>query len=208
MATGLKMCDSKVWKLAFISLVLIECMLCTCLNSCLKNATSLSRWPSVSFMMTSSHGTIFRVTGFLCGEFTGHRWIPLTTASDTELWCFLWSAPEQKLSKQWRRRWFETSSCSLWRHCDVMPRQNGLHVAYDFFKCDFLNDMFHILIAISLKFAPKGPFSNKPSLITIMTCRLLGGQWWSSLLIYMHHLVSIILHLFLLGRNKYVHLLF
>ena len=30
----------------------------------------------------------------LCGEFTGHRWIPRTKASDAELWCFLWSAPE------------------------------------------------------------------------------------------------------------------
>ena len=29
----------------------------------------------------------------LCGEFTGHRWIPRTKASDAELWCFLWSAP-------------------------------------------------------------------------------------------------------------------
>ena len=28
-------------------------------------------------MMTSSNGNIFRVTGFLCGEYTGHRWIPL-----------------------------------------------------------------------------------------------------------------------------------
>ena len=39
----------------------------------------------------------FRVTGPLCGEFTGHQWmwIPLTKASDAELWCFLWSAPEQ-----------------------------------------------------------------------------------------------------------------
>ena len=27
-------------------------------------------------MMTSSNGNIFRVTGILCGEFTGHRWIP------------------------------------------------------------------------------------------------------------------------------------
>ena len=27
------------------------------------------------------------------GEFTGHRWIPPTKASDAELWCFLWSAP-------------------------------------------------------------------------------------------------------------------
>ena len=46
------------------------------------------------FKITSSIGNIFRVTGPLCGEFTGHRWIPLTKASDAELWCFLWSAPE------------------------------------------------------------------------------------------------------------------
>ena len=30
----------------------------------------------------------------LYGEFTGHRWMPHTKASDVELWCFLWSAPE------------------------------------------------------------------------------------------------------------------
>ena len=30
-----------------------------------------------------------RVTGHLCGEFTGARWIPHTKASDVELWCFL-----------------------------------------------------------------------------------------------------------------------
>ena len=45
-------------------------------------------------MMTSSNGNIFRVTCHLCGEFTGHRWIPRTKASDAELWCFLWSASE------------------------------------------------------------------------------------------------------------------
>ena len=28
-------------------------------------------------------------------DFSGRRWIPLTKASDAELWCFLWSAPEQ-----------------------------------------------------------------------------------------------------------------
>ena len=46
-----------------------------------------------SFMMTSSYGNIFRVTGPLCGEFTGRRWIPRTKASVAEFWCFLWSAP-------------------------------------------------------------------------------------------------------------------
>ena len=45
------------------------------------------------FMMTSSNGNIFCVTGPLCGEFTGHRWLPLTKASDAELWYYLWSQP-------------------------------------------------------------------------------------------------------------------
>ena len=40
-------------------------------------------------MMTSSNGNIFRVTGTLCGEFTGHRWIPITKASDAERWYFV-----------------------------------------------------------------------------------------------------------------------
>ena len=34
--------------------------------------------------MTSSNGNIVRVTGHLCGEFTGLRWIPRTKASDAE----------------------------------------------------------------------------------------------------------------------------
>ena len=37
---------------------------------------------NLKVMMTSSNGSIFRVTGHLCGEFTGHRWIPHTKASD------------------------------------------------------------------------------------------------------------------------------
>ena len=45
---------------------------------------------AASLMMTSSNGNIFRVTGHLCEEFTGPRWIPRTKASDAELWCFLW----------------------------------------------------------------------------------------------------------------------
>ena len=45
--------------------------------------------------MTSSNGTIFRITGPLCGVFTNHWWIPLTKASDAELLCFLWFVPEQ-----------------------------------------------------------------------------------------------------------------
>ena len=57
----------------------------------------LVRWHY--FMMTSSNGYIFRVTGPVGGVSTGHRWIPLTKASDAELWCFLWSAPEQTIEQ-------------------------------------------------------------------------------------------------------------
>ena len=69
-------------------------------------------------MMTSSNGNIFRVTGHLCGEFTGDRWIPRTKASDAELWCFLWSWINGWISNRRWGWWLETPSCPLWRHCN------------------------------------------------------------------------------------------
>ena len=52
-----------------------------------------SHWITYGHMMTSLNANIFRVTGPLWGEFTGHRWIPLTKASDSDFWRFIWSAP-------------------------------------------------------------------------------------------------------------------
>ena len=77
-------------------------------------------------MMTSSNGSIFRVTGSLCGEFTGHRWIPRTKASDAGLWCFFDLRLNKPLSKQSWGWWFEKLSHSLWRHCNVIK----LHVLW------------------------------------------------------------------------------
>ena len=58
----------------------------------------------------------FSVTGPLCREFTDHRWIPLTKASDAELWYFLWPAP---WINSWVKAWWcETQSHSLGRHCN------------------------------------------------------------------------------------------
>ena len=51
------------------------------------------------YMVTSSNGNTFRVTGPLWGERTGHRWIPFTKASEAGLLCFLWSAPEQTIEQ-------------------------------------------------------------------------------------------------------------
>ena len=56
--------------------------------TCCRPELSISSW------WRSSNGNIFRVIGHLCGEFTGHWWIPRTKASDAEPWCFLWSTPE------------------------------------------------------------------------------------------------------------------
>ena len=66
--------------------------------------------PAASSMMTSSNGNIFRVTGPLCGEFTVHRCIPLTGASDAELWCFF----DLRLSKSWVN---SRDGGDLRRHC-------------------------------------------------------------------------------------------
>ena len=79
-------------------------------------------------MITSSNGNIVRVTGPLCGEFTGHRWIPIAKASDADLSCFFYLRLNKRLRKQTARWWFETPSCSLWRHCNIYwPYQLTLH---------------------------------------------------------------------------------
>ena len=68
--------------------------------------------------MSSSNGNIFRVTCPLWWEYTIHRCIPLTKASDTGHWCFLWSAPQQTLERTCDTSVFETPSRSLWHHCN------------------------------------------------------------------------------------------
>ena len=79
-------------------------------------------------MMTSSNGNIFRVTGHLCGEFTGLWWIPRTKASDAELWCFFDLRLNKRLSKQSWGWWFETLSHPLWafRECRFAGMVNFL----------------------------------------------------------------------------------
>ena len=80
---------------------------------------------NTTHMMTSSNGDIFRITDHLCGEFTGHQWIPYTKASDVELWCFLCLHLNKRLSKQSWGWWFEMPSRPLWRHCNEIARFMG-----------------------------------------------------------------------------------
>ena len=58
----------------------------------------------------------------------------------------------------------------------LRPRQNGRHFADDIFKCIFFNENVWIPIKISLKFVPKGPINNIPSLVQIMAWRRPGDK--------------------------------
>ena len=84
------------------------------------------------FMMTSSNGNIFRVTGHLCGEFPAQR--PVTQSFDV----FFDLRLNKGLNKQSRGWWFETSSFSLWRHGNVnsiFRHFNALEHMFEQLRC-------------------------------------------------------------------------
>ena len=75
------------------------------------------------FMMTSSNGNIFHVTGPLWGESTG-------------VWCFLWFATEQTVEQ-----WFEMPWCSLWRHCNIATSNKPTYGSLVIWKNFHITDM-------------------------------------------------------------------
>ena len=67
-------------------------------------------------MMTSWNGNIFRVTGPLCGEFTGPDEFPAQRPVTRSFYVFFDLRLNKRLSKQSWGWWSETPSSSLWRH--------------------------------------------------------------------------------------------
>ena len=113
--------------------------------------------------MTLSNGNIVRVTGHLCGEFTGPRWI----------------SPHKG---QWRGALMFSLMC-VWINDCVNNREAGdmrrYGAHYDvivMFKRIFLNENVRISIEISLKFVLKGPINNIPALVQIMAWRRSGDK--------------------------------
>ena len=84
----------------------------------------------VNSTMASWNGNIFRVTGLLWGEFTGHQWIPLTRPVTGSFDVFFDLCLNKRLSKQLRRRCFETPLHPTWRHCNgkkmILPPVNAI----------------------------------------------------------------------------------
>ena len=71
-------------------------------------------------MMTSSNGNIFRVTGHLCGEFTGPGEFPAQRSVTRSFDVFFDLHLNKGLSKQSWGWWIETPQRPLWRHSNVI----------------------------------------------------------------------------------------
>ena len=96
------------------------------------------------WMMTSSNGNIFRIIGPLWGVIGGFLSLrPVMWSFDVFFGLCLnkWS------SKQLRRQWFETPSCSLWHHC------NGIQL----FKCISMKLNYGMLMHMLQKFYSSAP---------------------------------------------------
>ena len=111
-------------------------------NNDAKDTLSICLQFSLLYLMTSSNGHIVRVTDPLCGEINGHRWIPLTKASDADFDVFFDLCLNKQLSKQSWGWWFETPSRSLWHHYnEIIGKQyyapNCGHVTPCEYNCFF-----------------------------------------------------------------------
>ena len=76
----------------------------------------------------------------------------------------------------WKPSSWETKACASYIVNILRLRQNGRRFAADMFKCIFLNESYFILIQISLKFVPRGPISNNPTLVQMMAWRRSGDK--------------------------------
>ena len=102
----------------------------TCFTSWLNTFCSGFHWMSKNIMMTSSNGKIFRVTGLLCGEFTGPGEFPSQRPVTRSFDVFFDMCLNKQVSKQSWDWWSETPSSSLWRQCNVrisLNAQGSLH---------------------------------------------------------------------------------
>ena len=90
------------------------------------------------FMMTSSNGNSFRVSGHLCREFTGRQWIPLTQDSDAELWF--------SLICPWKKR----LSSDVTVMCCIVFNENVIFLRVWVYSCAFFSVPLRIPVYVLL----------------------------------------------------------
>ena len=124
-------------------------------------------------MMTSSNGNIFRVTGPLCGEFTGPGEFPTQRPVTRSFDVYFDLRLNKRLSKQSWGWWFETLSPSLWRH------RNGLtihyHAIYYWNKSLGLRMCVYGALILKLTYHGYAMRKNLPLWIKTVTCKSKGS---------------------------------
>ena len=89
-----------------------------------------------------------------------HRWIPRTNASDAELWCFLWSTPEQMVEKNNR----DAGDFRRHRaHYDVIVMITASMSEYIQEHCTVINTAFTV-IQLPVKVPMVFPYDRKKNM--------------------------------------------
>ena len=111
------------------------------------------------FMMTSSIRNIFRVTGSLWGESTGHWGIPSDVASDVERWCFLWYEPKQTVEQTLETSviWdaitliITSKLLAVWSFGNIMTWKCFRIIGFSWWRLKFRALVFVAVVVVSLK---------------------------------------------------------
>ena len=112
-----------------------------CLDShtstyCTRSNTAQSGHTKFCFHDDVNNGNIFRVTGHLCGEFTGPGEFPTQRSVARSFDVFFDLHLNKRLRKQWWGWWFETPSLPFWRHRNVVIFHAMYTVVYNKHSCD------------------------------------------------------------------------
>ena len=126
-------------------------------------------------MMTSSNGNIFRVSGHLCGEFTGPGELPTQRPVAQSFDVFFDLRLNKRLSKQSWGWSFDMLSYPLWRHCNVLilKRQEGKEP-----RGPFQIAGGHIM-AKGSSLGAQAQASRQPDLTNTTPCKLQNSSQWS-----------------------------
>ena len=88
----------------------------------------------------------------------------------------MWNRQLNGVDSKWMAQVTDSPMTSATTLNTLRSRQDGRHFADDIFKCIFLNKNVWIPIKISMKFVPKGPINNIPTMVQIMAWRRPGNK--------------------------------
>ena len=127
-------------------------------------------------MMTSSNGNIFRVTGPLCGEFTGPGDFPTQRPVTRSFDVFFDLRLNKRLCKQSWGWWFETLLCPLWRHSN-----EETYSVRQWIELSLLigNDSSKMTLSINSTFGTSNTLCPAPiSIQEQCWMQFLASKWW------------------------------